>query len=118
MKMRIKGDSLRLRLTQTEVAELASGGACSVTMNLAQGALTYKVCSGAVDNLSAGLEHDLLQVTVPRARIMQWAQSDEVTISGQHGPLQILVEKDFACLKPRPGDDDLDTFRHPGAPLS
>ena len=29
--------------------------------------------------------------------------------------LSILVEKDFACLAPREGEDESDMFPHPGA---
>jgi hypothetical protein len=30
-------------------------------------------------------------------------------------PLNILVEKDFACLAPRAGEDERDMYPHPNA---
>ena len=33
--------------------------------------------------------------------------------TGKSEDLQILVEKDFACLAPREGEDDSDAFAHP-----
>ena len=48
----------------------------------------------------------------------EWVDSDEVSISSeqqldQGGLLKILVEKDFACLAPREGEDESDMFPHP-----
>lgn len=114
MKLRIKGNSLRVRLTQGEVATLAEHGRCLETMTLATGSLTYEVrVSDDVDQPEAIFEQSDIVVTLPAAMAREWAQSDEVTIAGEHGPLRILVEKDFACLAPREGEDDADAYPHP-----
>ena len=57
---------------------------------------------------------------MPAALAAGWANGAEVTIAaGQAVPgadtLRILVEKDFACLSERPGEDDSDAFPHPDA---
>ncbi len=114
MKLRIRGNSLRIRLTQGEVAALAAHGHCRETMTLAAGSLTYEVrVSGDVDRPEAIFEQSDIVVTLPADAVDAWAQSDEVTIAGEHGPLRILVEKDFACLAPREGEDDADAYPHP-----
>ena len=114
MKLRIRGNSLRLRLTQGDVAMLAERGRCLETMTLAIGSLTYEVrVSDDVEQPQAILVESDIIVTLPAGTVGAWAQSDEVTIAGQHGPLHILVEKDFACLVPREGEDDADAYPHP-----
>ena len=50
----------------------------------------------------------------------QWAESENVSIASEQllddgGQLKILVEKDFACLAPREGEDESDMFPHPDA---
>ena len=49
---------------------------------------------------------------------MQWADSEQVSIEAVQtiddgSELKILVEKDFACLTPREGEDESDLFPHP-----
>ena len=115
MKLRIKGDSLRLRLTRGEVGQLASDGQLTESMHLPAATLTYAVRSDpAVDSVSAELIESRLTVVIPAEQIQSWAHSEQVSLQGQTGPLRILVEKDFACLQPRDGEDDADAFPHPG----
>jgi hypothetical protein len=52
--------------------------------------------------------------------VLPWAASELVSIDGEQGlddgsVLRILVEKDFACLAPRAGEDESDMFPHPGS---
>ena len=59
-------------------------------------------------------------VRLPETAVRAWASSDQVSIEGelQHtngDKLTILVEKDFACLAPREGEDESDMFPHPAA---
>ena len=116
MKLRIKGNSLRVRLTQGEVVALAEKGLCRETMALVTGRLSYEVrVSDDIEQPQAIFEQSDIVVTLPAGAVEEWAQSDEVTIAGEHGPLRILVEKDFACLAPREGEDESDMFPHPEA---
>ncbi|MBT8137149.1 MAG: hypothetical protein KJO54_09080 [Gammaproteobacteria bacterium] len=114
MKLRIKANSLRLRLTQGEVAHLAQHGSVVEQMNMAGAVLEYAVHSADVQSITADLDSDSLVVTLPAAMVQSWADSAEVSLQDQHGPLKILVEKDFACLVPRDGEDDADAYPHPG----
>ena len=114
MKLRIKGNSLRIRLTQGEVARLAEQRQCRETMALAAGSLNYEVrASDGIDRPEAILEQSDIVVILPAGLVDAWAHSDEITIAGEHGPLRIVVEKDFACLAPREGEDDADAYPHP-----
>lgn len=68
--------------------------------------------------LGAVFEGGHVIVEVPAATARAWAGSDEVSLTGRQEvegrePVALLVEKDFACLKPRTGEDDSDAFPHP-----
>lgn len=115
MKLRIKDDSLRLRLTQAEVGELAERGKVERSMHLATGDMRYRVLATDVGAPEADFDSGTISVRLPSDQVLDWVATDTVGIAGQHGPLSILVEKDFACLVPREGEDDTDAFPHPRA---
>ena len=55
---------------------------------------------------------------LPEAEVRQWASTEQVSIAANEtlddgDLLKILVEKDFACLAPREGEDESDIFPHP-----
>lgn len=120
MKLRIRGDSLRLRLTQVEVAALAERGQVEESVAFGVGErLTYAIASGG-SALAARLTPSRIEVTVPTDRVRSWAAGDDVALegtqdAGEGRTLRILVEKDFACLTPRPHEDDKDAFTNPNA---
>jgi hypothetical protein len=122
MKLRIRGNTLRLRLSRGEVNELAERG--EVRDGIAFGAsaterLGYAiVASDSATVTSARLSSGNVEVLVPRALAREWAASETVGFEaeqavGSGSPLQLLVEKDFACLTPRKGEDDTDAFPNP-----
>lgn len=120
MKLRIRGDSLRLRLTQAEVAALASPDGRveeSIAFGAGSAPLTYAIaCAGTT--LEAKLTGTRIEVSVPVAIARAWATSDEVGLSGTQDAgdgrtLRLLIEKDFACLTKRPEEEDRDAFPNP-----
>ena len=120
MKLRIRGDSLRLRLTRTEVRTLRDEGrVVEATRFGPRVALEYALVCEAVDAPVARFLDRRIEVALPRERARAWAESDEVGIEAEQalpeGALRLLIEKDFQCLAPREGEDDSDAFPHPGA---
>jgi hypothetical protein len=119
MKLRIKGDSIRLRVTQGELASFASTGAVEDRIRFgAQHALVYRLARDPrASSLSARFEGSTILVGVPEADARRWCESNEVTLaatqSREGAELRIVVEKDFACLAPREGEDESDNFPHP-----
>jgi Family of unknown function (DUF7009) len=119
MKLRIKGNSLRLRVSPTEVAQIAAQGWAEDAVRFAaDAALRYRLEVGPAGQLRATFAAGEICVTVPAEAAERWQRADEVTISGDQAlpgdeRLNILIEKDFECLNPRPGDDDADTFPNP-----
>lgn len=120
MKLRIRGNSLRLRLTRTEVEDFGRDGEVADRVELGGGtALTYRLLrDGAADAADVDYEHGRITVRLPAPAAKSWAQTDQVSLSSERplegeNALRILVEKDFACLKPREGEDESDMFPHP-----
>lgn len=112
MKLRIRGNSLRLRLSRGEVTQLAEKGRVEDAITFGPSKLTYVVATSDVDHLGATYESNRIVVVIPPKRAAEWASSEEVGIESK-GDLHILVEKDWSCLKPREGEDDSDAFPHP-----
>jgi hypothetical protein len=119
MKLRMKGDSLRLRLTRGEVQELADAGRVEERVHISpQGVLVYRVQRApAAAALGATFADGVIEIQVPERVARDWCASDAVTLDGvqRHGAvdLRIVVEKDFACLAPRSDEDESDNFPHP-----
>lgn len=121
MKLRIKGDSLRLRLSQGEMRTLAERGAVADRVSFPGGAsLEYRVRVDDTNKIiSATYALNLIDILVPRALSERWCDTDLVTLSASQplgtGELRIVLEKDWACLAPREGEDESDNFPHPEA---
>jgi len=120
--LRIKGNSLRLRITQTELAKLVESGSIEDTIHFASAPdarLTYvlQVAAGGPD---IGVEYlpQRVAVVLSTEAAAHWATTEAVGIYGSSstsaGPLDLRVEKDFACLD---GDEpiDEDAFPNPHA---
>lgn len=120
MKLRIRDNSIRLRLSRPEVATLSTDGLVGGKVPFPAGA-QFLYClesSPACVDPTAQFAEGELSVRLPETAVQDWAGSDEVAISAVQmlddgGTLNILVEKDFECLAPRPEEDESDMFPHP-----
>jgi uncharacterized protein DUF7009 len=119
VKLRIKGDSLRLRLTRAEVQQLAQAGRVEEQVHIsARDVLVYRLQRApAAAVLGATFANGVIEIQVPESVARDWCASELVTLSNvqRHGEveLRITVEKDFACLAPRDDEDESDNFQHP-----
>ncbi len=120
MKLRIRDNSIRLRLTQAEADTVRTAGIVNARVSLPGGdGLDYILESPMVTKRpSARFTDGALTVMLPEADVMQWASTEQVSIAANEtlddgDLLKILVEKDFACLAPREGEDESDMFPHP-----
>jgi hypothetical protein len=120
LKLRIQDNSIRLRLTRTEVAQLSDVGEVRASTLFPGGScLQYVVNSSPhVHAVEARFDPAGIVVVIPESEVRDWARSEQVSITGSRNignsaALAILVEKDFACLKPREGEDESDMFPHP-----
>jgi len=123
MKLRIRGNTLRLRLKRSEVEQIASGQSIVEQTCFPDSVLTYRLEVSDEGTFSVSFNDGNLTICLPKSEVAQWAQTDQVSIVseqalGKSDALCILIEKDFSCLAPghhRPSEDDADTFPHPDA---
>ncbi|MEP7149395.1 MAG: hypothetical protein ABI857_10980 [Acidobacteriota bacterium] len=121
MKLRIKGNSIRLRLLRSEVERFAADGSISDEIRFGPNGLRYTVVmSPEAESILAQFDNGEITISVPETAARRWASSDEVGFETQQeiGPdqsLAIIVEKDFECID-RPDDPDrADAFPNPGS---
>lgn len=126
MKLRIRGNSVRLRLTKAEVAQIGLGKMVKETTHFFNGSQFHYVFepTNTVNNLEAHMIDNTMVVKAPLAVTDSWANSNTVALIHEqtlpHNPnekLFILIEKDFACLKTRENEteDESDMFANPNA---
>ena len=121
MKLRIQGNSLRLRISKSELAKFVETGHLQETVYFGpeQGSeLTYTLArDGNRPGLDVEASAGQVKVVVPAEVARTWADSEQVGIEGvvdlgARGKLSILVEKDFACID-RSAEENADTFPNP-----
>ena len=122
MKLRVRDNSIRLRLTQSEVEVVRADGLVRGRVPFS-GSYSFDYVlesSPATVKPEAHMSNNVLTVRVPESEIHSWADSEAVSISARQildggDYLSILVEKDFACLAPRESEDESDMYPHPKA---
>jgi hypothetical protein len=116
MKLRIKGNTIRLRLLKSEVDRLASAGRITEQTVFGPGVLRYTLASSAdAESMTATFHNNEILITIAADLAREWTTGDAVTLESDVDGLSILVEKDFACLD-RPDDPDReDAFPNPHA---
>jgi len=117
MKLRIKGNTIRFRLTQGEVARLREGRSLRETTEFAPAQiLAYALEPAAgIGGLQAGFENGTVHVRLPESDVASWADGDAVGIYARTGVLDVAVEKDFQCLARTDSVEEADAFPNPHA---
>lgn len=125
MKLRLRGDSLRLRLTKLEVTTLRNQGWWQDASTLGPDGgprLVYRVESADAEkpalSFTPGTE-TIVTVMLPSSDVVIWAESSKVGLyfDAPWG-LKVAVEKDFHCLDPRRDEDESDNYHNPNADSS
>src|ERR1035437_2526589 len=115
MKLRLQGNSLRLRLTRSEVVRLDGHGTVEeASLFGSGGSLIYRIQSRTgTEPLHAEFSGGGIYVLLPTRTGRVWASGNEVGLYAQDGALRIAIEKDFRCLT-RAGEEP-DAYPHPAA---
>ncbi|MEM8994282.1 MAG: hypothetical protein AAGF23_05765 [Acidobacteriota bacterium] len=123
MKLRTRGQSVRLRLERHEVDAFARDGVVEGRLELPGGAIRYGLRAADVDavglgGVDSGGTGAGVHVLVPSELAESWATGDEVGFEADVAvddgePVRVLVEKDFRCLHKRPGEDESGQYPHP-----
>jgi hypothetical protein len=123
MKLRIKGNSLRLRVSRSELTHFLATRHIEETIHFAsdpQATFTYAL-EFASHSVATSVRYRPQEVTVilPEDQVRVWSEESQVGVYttvniGAAGALEISIEKDFACLD-RSEEDNSDTFVNPHA---
>jgi len=118
MKLRIKGNSIRMRLNKTDVSKLAENGSLVEETQFPGNKFIYalQAVEGAA-KLSATMNNNTLILQVPRAFVLDWPANDVVGLDAKMPvsateTLYLLIEKDFVCLD-ETTEDQSDNFENP-----
>jgi hypothetical protein len=118
MKLRIKSNSIRIRLTKTEVSTLASAGYLEDETLFANNKLVYALQKVEAGNeLWAAFEGNKITLFVPSILIKDWPENNVVGFEAnmpvaENKTLYLLLEKDFVCLD-HTTEDQSDHYENP-----
>ncbi|RYE35813.1 MAG: hypothetical protein EOP42_05595 [Sphingobacteriaceae bacterium] len=119
MKIRIKGNSVRLRLSRSEIELFGKEGYLEEVTEFANGTFSYaiqKLFEGR--SLDASFTEQKLTVFVPQAVMQEWVNTDIVGFDhhlpvGEDKTLFLLIEKDYKCIDGDAAEDQSDYFDNP-----
>ncbi|MDC6354869.1 MULTISPECIES: DUF7009 family protein [unclassified Robiginitalea] len=120
MKIRIKGNSVRYRLTRAEVETFCKIGNIEEETVFPSGVFRYILrAEVGVAEPKADFTRGAVTVTLPASAREGWLEDTRVGYSNSAdwndpGALSVLVEKDFACLD-NTVEDQSDNFPNPNA---
>lgn len=122
MKLRIQGNSIRLRLNRIDMDDFTHKGKVSASVCFGgESMLTYTLeRNGAAADVRTSFTGSELHVQVPEAIAQEWSGTEQVGFGASQDlnngeSLEIVVEKDFQCL--HKGDEARDPDAYPN-PLS
>jgi hypothetical protein len=118
MKIRIKGNSVRYRLSKSDVDALTEEGYIEEQTYFGSALFKYAL-ERKVDaaELSATYTNHKITVYMPQWFLKDWAINNIITIKnnmpvGENESLFLLVEKDFKCLD-HTDEDQSDNYDNP-----
>jgi len=119
MKIRIKGNSIRIRLSRPEVDSFGKGGYLEERTEFGDKAFIYALQrKEGISDLSATFTGEKITMLVPAGITREWTTTDNVGYehnmdTGDGKQLFLLIEKDFKCIDAPPGEDQSDNYEHP-----
>lgn len=119
MKIRIKGNSIRYRLTKTEIDNFRNYGFLEEKTEFPDGSALYYRLERKEDNkeLEASFSGNRISVFVPASIAEAWTTTEVVGFDNKmkfddDKELFLLIEKDFVCLD-HTFEDQSDNFPNP-----
>jgi len=116
MKIRIQGNSIRLRLTRSEVTRFAEEGAVTEKTDFGKNSFQYELRKSGSGELKAEFLDGKISMLLPEHLATEWTSTEKVGYSGEMETgdgkkLFLLLEKDFKCLH-NEREDQHDQFEH------
>ncbi len=117
MKIRIKGNSLRYRLTRPDISALAVDGSLCEQTDFIGKSLIYALTTTQNDAMTAEFIDNTITLYLPKIMLDKLVNTEIVGFNGSNGKLILLVEKDFTCLD-NVAEDQSDNYPNPLAIVS
>lgn len=118
MKIRIKSNSVRFRLTKSEVQKLSESGYVEERTDFPGSRFVYALQrTDAANELSATFGENKITMFVPASFVNTWPANAVVGIDATvpvavNDTLYLLLEKDFVCLDDTT-EDQSDNYENP-----
>jgi len=112
MKLRIKSDSLRYRLTRSDVDTLSKDGYLEEQIGFSGHPLIYSLQLTEGQELTASYIYNKITLCMSHEMVNELINTDRVGFDNRDGALHLLVEKDFVCLD-EVAEDQSDNYPNP-----
>jgi len=112
MKIRIKGNSLRYRLTRPDVIKFGRDGYLEEITDFGPSQLIYALKTTASNELWVNFEQNKITLFMPVFMRNEWLSTDRVGFDHRTPNFYLLVEKDFQCLD-NTHEDQSDNYPNP-----
>lgn len=118
MKIRIKSNSLRIRITRSELMEFKNTGYLEEKTEFGNNTLTYALAKHPTGNhLSAKFSENKITLFIPEQLSQDWTETERVGFEhemeiGNGKKLFLILEKDYQCLD-QVAEDQRDQFENP-----
>lgn len=113
MKLRIEGNSIRLRVKKSDLNRLHTEGVVHEMVAFIKGFnFHYELKTDeTASNIDAVFTHSTITISIPLSIANEWINSETVGLENTlENGLFILIEKDFPC-KTRENENKDDTFQ-------
>ena len=116
MKLRIRDNSIRVRLSKSEVDTLGKGAMVSNELEFPGGkSICFQLLGG--NQFNAAFDEDTVRITAPEETLREWVASEELSLSqdlpvSSASSLWILIEKDLQCKTDRPREEDSEAIQN------
>ena len=120
MKIRIKGNTVRIRLSRSEITRFAEEGYIESSTAFVSNVFTYALQSRPDEyghELSADFKDGVVTMYMPEKMAREWVESERVGFDtwmdvDNGEKLYLLLEKDFKCLD-ETVEDQSDNYENP-----
>ena len=118
MKIRIKGNTLRFRLTKSEVEYFGKEGRLEERTDFGRSSFSYALQAIAEgDKLTADFANGIITLFIPEHLAKEWTDTEKVGYEsemeiGNGKKLFLLLEKDYKCLD-NVSEDQSDNYENP-----
>jgi hypothetical protein len=117
MKLRLKGNSIRYRLSKTDIEAFGENGYIEERTEIGPDMFVYSLQKSDELNLGATLGTNKLTIYMPASWVSEWVTTERVGYEHymnlpNGNKLYLLLEKDFKCLD-ETSEDQSDNYDNP-----